>query len=269
MSENDKTFTGLIPDVYDEHLVPLIFEVYADDLARRVMDGPARDVLETAAGSGVVTRALAPLLAKDANYVVSDLNPPMLVRAQNRQPADNRIRWQQADALALPFEDNQFDVVVCQFGAMFFQDKPRGYAEARRVLRPGGRFLFNMWDQIQHNEFANVVTRVAGELLPDDPPNFLARTPHGHHDTDKMRADLLTAGFRNIDIKTVTETSTAANASGPAIAYTQGTPMRNEIEKYGAEMLKAVTGAATAEIEALYGTGPVSAKIQGFVITAS
>ena len=269
MSANDKTFTGSIPDIYDDHLVPLIFEVYADDLARRVMNGPAQDVLETAAGSGVVARALAPLLAKDARYIVSDLNPPMLTRAQNQQPADARIQWQQADALALPFKDDQFDVVVCQFGAMFFPDKPSAYDEARRVLRPDGRFIFNMWDHIRHNEFAEIVTRVAGELLPDDPPNFLARTPHGHHDTDQIYADLLAAGYSNIDIETVTETSTAKSAAGPAIAYAQGTPLRNEIEKHGAEMLNAVTLAAAAEIKALYGAGPVSAKIQGFVITAS
>lgn len=268
MSANDKTFTGSIPDIYDDHLVPLIFEAFADDLARRVTGGAANDVLETAAGSGVVTRALAPLLGDNARYVVTDLNPPMLDRAKNRQPDDSRIRWQQADALDLPFDDDQFDVVACQFGAMFFPDKPKGYAEARRVLRPNGRFVFNMWDHIQHNEFANIVTRVAGQLLPDDPPEFLARTPHGHHDTDQIRDDLLAAGFHNIDIETVTETSTAPTASGPAIGYAQGTPLRNEIEKHGAEMLVAVTRAATAEIESLYGAGPVSAKIQGFVITA-
>ncbi len=269
MSANDKTFTGSIPDIYDDHLVPLIFEVYADDLARRVMDGPADHVLETAAGSGVVTRALAPLLAENARYVVSDLNPPMLVRAQDRQPDNSRIHWQQADALALPFENDQFDVVACQFGAMFFPDKPKGYAEARRVMRPGGRFIFNVWDHIQSNEFADIVTRVACQLLPEDPPEFLARTPHGHYDTDQIRSDLSTAGFSNIDIETVTKTSTSPTASGPAVGYVQGTPLRNEIEKHGAEMLKAVTRAATDEIELLYGAGPVSAKIQGFVITAS
>lgn len=269
MSANDKTFTGSIPDIYDDHLVPLIFEAFADDLAHRLVDGPANDVLETAAGSGVVTRALAPLLAQNARYVVSDLNPPMLKRAQDRQPDDSRIHWQQADALALPFEDDEFDVVVCQFGAMFFPDKPKGYAEARRVLRSDGRFIFNMWDHIRHNEFADIVTRVAGQLLPQDPPKFLARTPHGHHDTDQIRADLLAAGFCNIDIETVTETSTSPTASGPAIGYAQGTPLRNEIEKHGAEMLEAVTRAATIEIEQRYGAGPVSAKIQGFVITAS
>lgn len=233
------------------------------------MEGPANDVLETAAGSGVVTRALAPLLANSARYVVTDLNPPMLERAKRRQPEDARLSWQQADALALPFEDNQFDVVTCQFGAMFFPDKPKGYAEALRVLRPNGRFLFNIWDHIRHNEFADVVTRVAAKLLPDNPPNFLPRTPHGHHDTDQIRSDLQVAGFTNIEIETVTAVSTAATASGPAIAYTQGTPLRNEIEKHGGEMLEVVTQAATAEIEALYGAGPVSAKVQGFVITAS
>ena len=269
MSDNDKAFVGSIPDIYDEYLVPLIFEATASDLARRVVSGPCKAVLETAAGSGVVTRALAPLLAADAQYSVSDLNPPMLARAQARQPDDPRLSWHQADAQDLPFEDNSFDVVLCQFGVMFFPDKPRAYAEALRVLRPGGRFLFNVWDDIAENEFADVVTQVATRLLPDKPPRFMARTPHGHGDADQLRRDLATAGFTRIDIETVTGTSTAHKASHPAIAYVQGTPLRGEIEPHGPEMLRTVTEAATAEIARRWGNGPVSAKIQGKVVSAS
>ena len=151
MSEVDKVFAGSIPDIYDSYLVPLIFEAFAADLARRVAAGDPGSVLETAAGSGVVPRALAPLLAKDARYVVSDLNQPMLDRAAHRQDADARIVWQQADALALPFDDARFDVVCCQFGVMFFPDRVAGYREALRVLKPGGRFVFNAWDRIEEN----------------------------------------------------------------------------------------------------------------------
>ncbi|MDU9003996.1 class I SAM-dependent methyltransferase [Sedimentitalea todarodis] len=269
MSDNDKAFIGSIPDIYDAYLVPLIFEAAASDLARRVATGPCAAVLETAAGSGVVTRALAPLLAADAQYAVSDLNPPMLARAQARQPDDPRLGWHQADAQDLQFEDNSFDVVCCQFGVMFFPDKPRAYAEALRVLRPGGRFLFNVWDDIIDNEFADVVTQVATRLLPEAPPRFMARTPHGHGDADQLRRDLATAGFTQIDIETVAGTSTAPDASHPAIAYVQGTPLRGEIEPHGPDMLHKVTKAATAEIARRWGEGPVSAKIQGKVICAS
>jgi len=141
--------------------VPLIFEAYANDLARRAAALSPRTVLETAAGSGVVTRALASRLASDAGYMVTDLNQPMLDHAAYRQGSDERITWQQADALKVPFDDAAFDVVVCQFGVMFFPDRIAGYAEAWRLLKPGGSFLFNVWDKIDANEFAHVVTETA------------------------------------------------------------------------------------------------------------
>ncbi|TMV09681.1 methyltransferase domain-containing protein [Ruegeria sediminis] len=269
MSENDKVFAGSIPDYYDEYLVPLIFESYARDLARRVVAEPVKDVLETAAGSGVVTRALAPLLPQGARYCVTDLNPPMLERAKSRQPTDPPVEWLPADALHLPFEDQSFDAVCCQFGVMFFPDRVTGYSEARRVLRPGGRFLFNVWDTIAQNEFADIVTHVARTLLPEAHANFLARTPHGHGNPERIRAELEKAGFRHIEIETVSGVSTAADPSHPAIAYVRGTPLYGELAPHGEKMLNRIIGAATEEIRDRYGEGEVSAKIQGFVITAS
>jgi ubiquinone/menaquinone biosynthesis C-methylase UbiE len=152
MVASDKLFAGSVPEIYDRLLVPLIFESYALDLAGRLAEAGPRDVLETAAGTGVLTRALAARLPGEARIVATDLNQPMLDRATARQPSDGRIAWRQADALALPFPDEGFDAVACQFGAMFFPDKVRGYEEARRVLKPGGRFLFNVWDRISENE---------------------------------------------------------------------------------------------------------------------
>ncbi len=184
MTGSDKEFTASIPQVYDTYLVPLIFEAYAKDLAERTAALGARTVLETAAGSGVVTRALAPRLAADARYVVTDLNQAMLDHAQERQGSDDRLTWRQADAMRLPFNDASFDAVVCQFAVMFFPDRVAGYAEARRVLKPGGSFLFNVWDRIDANEFAHVVTEAAESVFPDDPPRFLARIPHGYHDIE-------------------------------------------------------------------------------------
>src|SRR5689334_1456945 len=137
MSDTDKLFAGSIPEIYDGYLVPLIFEDYARDLSTRVAASNPQSVLETAAGSGVVTRALAPLLGPASRYVVSDLNRPMLERAQRRQPPDSRIDWQTIDALKIPFPEHSFDVVCCQFGAMFFPDRVAGYREALRALKPG------------------------------------------------------------------------------------------------------------------------------------
>lgn len=268
MSADDKVFAGSIPEIYDTILVPLIFETYADDLARRVVAGASSAVLETAAGSGVVTRALAARLAEDAHFTVTDLNQPMLDRAASVQGADARITWQQADALDLPFDDASFDAVVCQFGVMFFPDRVKGYAEARRVLKPGGRFIFNSWDHIGVNEFADEVTKAAAEVFADDPPRFLARTPHGYHDVELIRSDLSAAGFDQIAIETITETSAAPSPRHPAIAYCQGTPLRNEIEARDAGSLEAVTDRAADAIAARFGPGPVAGIIQGHVATA-
>jgi len=268
MSDNDKNFTGSIPDIYDEYLVPLIFEFYARDMAQRVVAGSPQAVLETAAGSGVVTRALAPMLAGDARYVVTDLNPPMLERAERQQPGDARIDWQQADAMALPFGDGAFDAVCCQFGVMFLPDKLVGYREALRVLRPGGQFVFNVWDRIEENVFAQSVTETAGRFFPDDPPLFMARTPHGYHDVGAIRGALKEAGFASVVVETIAEESRAANPRDPAVAYCQGTPLRNELELRGAD-LEEITEAAAQGIAQRFGSGPVSGKMQGHVFVAT
>jgi ubiquinone/menaquinone biosynthesis C-methylase UbiE len=264
----DKVFAGSIPEIYDRFLVPLIFEPYALDLAGRVAAGGPRDVLETAAGTGVLTRALAARLP-DARIVASDLNPPMLERARMRQGDDARIAWRQADALALPFEDASFDAVACQFGAMFFPDKAQGYREARRVLRPGGRFLFNVWDRIAENEFADVVTEALAALFPSDPPRFLARTPHGYHDPDLIRRDLAAAGFSDIAVEAVVHASRAASPQDPAVAYCHGTPLRTEIEARGPPGLDAATARAAEALARRFGSGAIEGRIAALVVTAA
>src|SRR5258708_26550594 len=189
--------------------------------------------METAAGSGVVTRAMAPVLSPDASYIVTHPNQPMLDYAKAKQDADSRIRWQKADAQALPFDDAAFDLVCCQFGAMFFPDRPSGYREAKRVLKPGGHFLFNVWDRIEENVFADDVTNALAALFPNDPPRFMARTPHGYHDIALIRSDLAKAGFSDVAIETREAQSRAPSARHVALAYCQGTPLRNEIEARG------------------------------------
>ena len=268
MSESDKVFAGSIPENYDRYLVPLIFESFAADISQRAVALSPKAVLETAAGSGVVTRALAPKLSPDAKYVVTDLNQAMLDYAAMRQIADSRISWRTADAQALPFEDASFDLVCCQFGAMFFPDRPSGYREAKRVLKRGGWFLFNVWDRIEENVFADDTTNALAELFPNDPPRFLARTPHGYHDTTLIRSDLGKAGFSSVEIQTRAEQSRAPSPRHPAIAYCQGTPLRNEIEARDPQKLQAATDHAASVIAAKHGSGEVAAKIQAHVILA-
>jgi ubiquinone/menaquinone biosynthesis C-methylase UbiE len=266
MVATDKVFTGSIPEIYDRLLVPLIFEPYALDLAERLASSGPRDVLEIAAGTGVLTRALAARLA-DARIVATDLNQPMLDHAKTRQPGSG-TEWRQADALALPFEDRSFDAVACQFGVMFFPDKTKGYKEARRVLKPGGHYVFNVWDRISENEFAAVVTDALAAVFPDDPPRFLARTPHGYHDVERIRQELSDAGFAGISVEAVDHRSKAPSPREPATAYCQGTPLRNEIEARDASRLEEATRRATEAVAQRFGTGAVDGRIRALVISA-
>jgi SAM-dependent methyltransferase len=262
----DTLFAGSIPELYDTLLVPLIFEPYAQDLAQRVAALEPQRVLETAAGTGVVTRALATVLPAATEIVATDLNQPMLDRAAAIGSA-RPVQWHQADAMQLPFDAASFDVVVCQFGVMFFPDKPRAFAEARRVLRPGGLFVFNAWDRIEYNEFADVVTAALANVFPADPPRFLARIPHGYHDEQAIARDLTQGGFTEAPrIETVTARSRAAAPLLPAMAYCQGTPLRNEIELRAGATLAEATAAAAAAIEARFGSGSVDGNIQGRVV---
>jgi ubiquinone/menaquinone biosynthesis C-methylase UbiE len=268
MAATDKLFAGSIPEIYDRLLVPLIFESYARDLAGRVAVVEPQDVLETAAGTGVLTRAIAARLPAQARIMATDLNQPMLDRASERQSHDGRIKWRQADALALPFEDQTFDVVACQFGAMFFPDKVQGYREASRVLKRGGHFFFNVWDRISENEFADVVTEALATLFPQDPPRFMARIPHGYYDVEMIRKELTAAGFMDISVETVDDTSSASSPRDPAIAYCQGTPLRNEIETRDASRLEDATKEAAQALASRFGSGPIEGRIRAHVIDA-
>lgn len=264
MTKADAAFAGSIPALYDRYLVPMIFEPYATDMARRLAETKPRRVLETAAGTGVVTRRIAETLA-GAEIVATDLNQPMIDFAASELSAPH-VSWRQADATNLGFEDHTFDVVVCQFGAMFFPDRLRGYREARRVLRSGGRFVFNVWDRIEENEVALTVTQALAKFFPADPPQFLARTPHGHHDLARIRSELAAGGFGRIESETIAFRGKAASPFDAVVGYCQGSPLRNEIEGRGD--LSAATDAAAAMVASRFGNGPIDAKIQAHVITA-
>jgi SAM-dependent methyltransferase len=265
--DTDKVFAGSIPKLYDEYLVPLIFEPYAVDLVHRIASQSHARVLEIAAGTGVVTRKLASVLSENVSIVATDLNQAMLDLASSvgtKRP----VEWHQADAMQLPFEDSVFDVVVCQFGVMFFPDKSKAFSEARRVLRPGGTFMFNVWDRIEENEFADTVTKALESLFPKDPPRFMARTPHGYHDCAAIERDLKQGGFlASPHISTVAARSKATSPQIPAIAYCQGTPLRNEIEARDKSRLGEATDIAAEAIAQRFGPGPVDGKIQAHVVT--
>jgi SAM-dependent methyltransferase len=263
----DKVFTGSIPKLYETYLVPLIFEPYAVELVNRLASKSPAHVLEIAAGTGAVTRHLAASLPESATIVATDLNQPMLDLAAaigTKRP----VEWRQADAMQLPFPDGTFDAVVCQFGVMFFPDKSKAFSEARRVLRPGGVFIFNVWDRIEENEFADTVTMALESLFPNDPPRFMVRTPHGYSDRSTIERDLANGGFTaSPEISTVAARSLAESPRVPAIAYCQGTPLRNEIESRDTSLLGKATDIAEEAIARRFGQGSVEGKIQAHIVT--
>jgi SAM-dependent methyltransferase len=265
--DTDKAFAGSIPKLYDMHLVPLIFEPYATDLVNRLRSRTLSRVLEIAAGTGVVTRKLASTLPENVSIVATDLNQAMLDHA-SAVGTKRIVEWRQADAMQLPFPDSAFDAVVCQFGVMFFPDKSKAFSEARRVLRPGGVFFFNVWDRIAENEFADIVEAALESVFPEDPPRFLSRTPYGYHNRHIIERDLVNGGFTAPPkIDTIAARSRATSPHIPSIAYCQGTPLRNEIEARDASRLDQATDRAAEAIAERFGQGDVDGKIQAHVVT--
>ncbi|MBA5690430.1 class I SAM-dependent methyltransferase [Rugamonas apoptosis] len=266
-SESDRTFAGSIPQLYEQYMVPLIFAPYAEDLRRRVLARQPRDVLEIACGTGVVTRQLAAALPAATAITATDLNQPMLDHAV-ALGVSRPVTWRQADAQQLPFPDAAFDLVVCQFGAMFFPDKRQAYAQARRVLRPGGVFIFSVWDRIGENDFANVINQALIKAFPADPPPFMARTPYGYFDAARIAQELLAAGFAKTPVfETVAARSRAPSARTAATAFCQGTPWHGEIEARRKPTVAEATGMAEAALAERFGGGEVEGRIQALVVT--
>jgi SAM-dependent methyltransferase len=251
-----------MPEVYDRRLGPAVFRPFAVDLARRVARlAPAR-VLEVAAGSGVVTRELLATLP-GAALVATDLNPAMAAWGAG---VTTGARWAVADAQHLPFADGRFDLVVCQFGAMFFPDRPAAFAQAHRVLAPGGRLVFSTWDAVDTHGFGAAVMAGLREVFPDDPPPFLVAVPHGYHDVARIRADVAAGGFATVDVETVTCTGRASSAADIAVGFCTGSPVRAGIESRGD--LATTTARVERVVERVLGSGPVTADMTAHVVTA-
>jgi SAM-dependent methyltransferase len=265
--ESDTLFAGSIPKLYEMYFVPFAFKPYAADLVRRLGPGPFTNVLEVAAGTGVVTRELAASLPGRVAIVATDLNEAMIEHAKSIQMC-RPVEWRQADAMALSFGNESFDAVICQFGVMFFADKVKAFSEIYRVLRPGGIFVFNLWDRIEENEFPDTVTHALAKLFPHDPPRFHARVPHGYCSQSQIEKDLAAGGFTaSPQIEIVTKESHAHTARQVAMAYCQGTPLRNEIEERDALLLSDATTLAAKALVEKFGTSDIKAKSQALAVT--
>lgn len=258
------SFVGSIPERYDRHLGPVLFEPYARDLARRVPAG-ARRGLEIAAGTGRVTRHLVAALPADGELVATDLNEPMLAEAQ-RWVRDPRVRWQVADAQALPLPAATFDVVACQFGLMFVPDKPAAAREMRRVLRPGGVALVSTWDRLEANPATAVLHRLACAEVPADPPQFMT-VPFSMFDVAALRALFLDAGFADVEVETVAAVGDAASATDLAIGFVRGNPLWNQLVERGVDAA-AFEAKVTAALADAFGDAPCRSALSAHVVTA-
>ena len=268
MTQSDKAFTGSIPAFYDRYLGPVLFAPYAADLAARVKAIAPLAVLETAAGTGILTARLADVLCRDARITATDLNQAMIDTAAAKIASD-KVTWQACDAMRLPFDDDAFDCVLCQFGVMFFPSKVEAFKEARRVLRPGGKFLFNVWDRLEFSPIFLTIANAIADRYPEDPPNFARRTPYGHHDVQAILDQLGEAGFADVESDLVTLPSVCPTPRDAAIGVCQGSPLRSEIEARDPTGLGAATDAAIAALTARFGDGPMESTMQAIVFTAA
>jgi SAM-dependent methyltransferase len=260
--EQDRRWAGSMPDAYDRYLAPSVFRPFAVELAARAARLAPRRVLEIAAGTGVLTAELLAAVP-DAHVTATDLNEPMVRYGAGQAPGAD---WQQADAQALPFDDEQFDLVACQFGVMFFPDKAGAFAEIRRVLTAGGRLLMSTWGPVDTHGFAEALMAGVQRAFPADPPTFVAAVPHGYPSVSEVTADLAAGGLELVAAATVTLTGHADSAADVATGFCTGTPLRMAIESRGD--LAAATKVVGEEMTARMGTGPVSAEMLAYFIEA-
>jgi ubiquinone/menaquinone biosynthesis C-methylase UbiE len=268
MPEANATFDGLIPVAYDQHLGHVLFRPYADDLVERLKPRRAKDVLELACGTGIVTRALWNGLKPCPRLVATDLNEPMLDYARSKVGTEPGLEWRQADASDLPFPDASFDAVVCQFGVMFVPDKLAAMKAARRVLRPGGVFLFNVWDRIEENDLGRTAHETIARFFPTDPPQFY-KVPFGFYDPETIRTLLREAGFTDVAIEGVAKQSRSQSAGDVAVGLVRGNPVVNSIQEKGGVEVDEVIAAVAEVLRVRYGDAPLHAKMRALVVTAS
>ena len=263
IDEAARVWVDSMAAAYDRALVPAVFEPFAGRLAAQVAERRPEKVLEIAAGTGVLTRHLARLLPA-ATIVATDLNEAMVRFGAERVP---QAEWRAADAMSLPFDDGDFDVVVCQFGAMFFPDRIAGYAEARRVITADGALIFNVWAEVERHSYERAFVQALRRIFPDDPPTFLETVPHGYADRARIEADVRAAGFTDVAAETVEVSSDVTSVADLIVGYCEGTPVRGEIAARGD--LAELTPRIVAEVESILGPGPLTGTMAGHEIVAS
>lgn len=268
MKDDATGFVGDIAREYDQGLGPNIFIDYAKEIARRATASNPVRVLEIAAGTGIVTRALRDLLPANARLTATDLNPPMLETARTKFRSNEQVEFQPADAVSLPFADAAFDAVVCQFGLMFFPNKDMAHREAYRVLTPGGRYVFNVWDSHQHNPFARIAHEVVGRFFPNDPPRFY-EIPFSCHEIDPIKESLTEAGFGKVNVDVANLEKEIADLPAFARGLVYGNPLIDQIRARGGVDPDKVADAMERTLTGEFGSAPVRMPLQAIFFSAT
>lgn len=264
MAKAQHSFAGSIPENYDRYLGPILFEPYAQDMAKRLPVTGLGDVLELAAGTGILTRHLRERLGENTRVVATDLSEGMLNVAKAKPGYNKPVEWKAVDATSLPYKDGSFDAVVCQFGIMFFPDKAKAVQEVLRVLRPGGRFLFSVWDKIEFNDFANIASDTVIPMFETDPPKFY-EIPYGYHDHFEIRKLLRDAGFIDVAMHTI-ELKAEAKARDAAAGYIEGNPIATEITDRLGQNLSDVTDKVEKAIADALGQKMAKGRLRAIVV---
>ena len=268
MSDTAAGFVGNIPQHYDLGLGPIIFVDYAADIAQRIAAHKPVRVLETAAGTGIVTRRLRDTLPAETQLTATDLNPPMLEIARAKFRPGEQVEFQPADAVALPFADGSFDAVVCQFGIMFYPDKPKSFSEAYRVLAHGGRYVFSVWDSHRYNSFGRIAHEIVGSFFPADPPQFY-NVPFSCHQIDPIKELLIGAGFDDLGIAVLQLEKVVPDTASFAQALVYGNPLIDQIRARGGVDPELIVDAILKGLRREFGADPSRVPLQAIVFSAT
>ncbi len=265
MAGDAADYIGNIPQHYDRNLGPLLFADYAADISRRVAACSPRQVLEIAAGTGIVTRQLRNLLPAGTRLTATDLNPPMLEIARTKFLPDELVEFQQADATALPFADGSFDAIVCQFGVMFFPDKDKSYREVLRALIPGGHYLFSVWDSHRHNPIGRIAHEVIGSFFPADPPQFQS-VPFAYR-FESIKESLIDAGFTDISAVVVQLQKEVRDLASLARGLVYGSPIIDQVRQRGGVEAEQIVDAIVRKYRDEFGREPANVPLQAIVFS--
>ena len=267
MKDEHAKFSGSIPAAYDRYLGPILFQPYAEDLAARLAVKKTFSVLELACGTGILTRVLRTYLPSKVKLIATDLNEPMFRQAAAKFGKGETVRWLEADASDLPFDDRQFDAVVCQFGIMFVPDKALAAREAYRVLKRDGLFLFNVWDAMKYNKLAQLAHQTIAGYFEKDPPTFY-QIPFSYYNRAEIRRILKQAGFREIRTEVIAKIGKADRAEDVARGLVEGNPVAVAIAKRDPSLLPIITNAVTAAITRRFGKRNIRAPMRAIVVRA-